>query len=249
MKCKRTYCEKEAARGQAYCSRDCAPLAHLAAGGPTRSTPKAASSTPARGVQSQRSSTKGSGVGSVSESAGMTPKAGSTTKQERLPISSPTRSESRSGVSFDELTTQHSEIETTPEDLNMHQNTEPLSASELVPGIGETSSMPVVSSTTGDSSEIPSTDSRALSTEPAGETPHSVKLIDESILHMHGLMKRVAPLAGGDDVRNHFRMVDPRQVHAAVGCAATIYKLMRLRLDIVKGALEAQGGKNADRRT
>jgi hypothetical protein len=75
-----------------------------------------------------------------------------------------------------------------------------------------------------------------------------LRLIDDSIMHLHGLMKRVAPTGEGD-LKNPFRMIDPRQVHAAVGCAATVYKLMRLKLDVHKEiTAEKKGGTNADRR-
>jgi hypothetical protein len=98
-------------------------------------------------------------------------------------------------------------------------------------GIDEMPSEPVKRSTSAESGAGLFMESKDLSTGPDGGKLASIKLIDDSLLHLHGLMKRVAPIEEAGDV---LRTMDARRVHAAVGCASSIYKMMRLKLDIAK---------------
>ena len=54
-----------------------------------------------------------------------------------------------------------------------------------------------------------------------------MNLIDDSALHLHGLMKSVA-------IEAPERKLDPLMINAVCNCAKNVTNLMKLKLDIVK---------------
>lgn len=70
------------------------------------------------------------------------------------------------------------------------------------------------------------------STLPTSEiiASESMSLLDESANHMFDLMKGLHANQPAAEVKSY----DPDRVNAAVACANTIYKIMRLKLDAIK---------------
>lgn len=68
------------------------------------------------------------------------------------------------------------------------------------------------------------------------ENSPSILLIDESVQHLHGLMTSVARVPDDpEDVNTH---LDPQKVGAACNCAKNIVQLLRLKVEMVKLAIE-----------
>lgn len=62
----------------------------------------------------------------------------------------------------------------------------------------------------------------------------SMNLIDESANHIFDLMKGLSNNVPDSDVKRY----DPDRVNAAVACANSIYKFMRLKLDVIKAEIK-----------
>jgi hypothetical protein len=69
-----------------------------------------------------------------------------------------------------------------------------------------------------------------LSTIADAATSQSENLLDDSVRHLHSLMKALTKTEASNEVR----LADVDRVVATVGVAKEIRELMRLRLDLIK---------------
>lgn len=232
MKCKRPGCPNDAVLNQVYCSRDCAPFAHLDGGKRSVSAPMARSSTQAPGVLSLPASGKGHDMPLDTASSPRTPGSASSKPRgsENRQSETPSARESEGVVAGIPILKER-------QDLTRVEPSEPRQAEKSRTdrkGSGTTVTLNPIEpkNETAAASEIlpAASSSQFINSEEARSL--SLNLIDDTAQHLHGLMKSVG--TKNEDGLN--LRIDPQKINAACNCAKNIHNLLRLKLDVLKEA-------------
>lgn len=101
----------------------------------------------------------------------------------------------------------------------------------IEPGTPETSKPTGARSASAETGEILPASSGLSSPSSDEVNSRSMNLIDDSVRHLHGLLKSVAVPQGGEGMNVR---LDPQKINAACNCAKNIHNLLRLQLDVMK---------------
>lgn len=235
MKCRKLECGAEAAPGQGYCSREHAPYANLSNQAPPEKTVKAIlkSITPARGEHQKPSSVaelrseSGKRGGEVLAAMQQRPelKSGGTTVRTE---SASTPTSARSGISSQSS----AELSFQKHGWNEEELRAKLKEERGELGMPKTETATLSKSAPAAIVETLPAKLEEQSSTSSAEPLISMHLIDDSVTHLHGLMKGIASEAREAEKRR----LDPAMVNAACNCAKNIYGLMRLKFDVVKAS-------------
>lgn len=233
MKCRKQDCHEEAAPMQGYCCREHAPYANLSSQAPPEKTVKAllASITPARGELSKPSSDaepsreNGTRSGEVIRATPSKPEnknGGTTVRTETAstPISASTGT----------LKAPNADVSFQRHGWNEEEMRAKLHAERGDSGTEKTETDTSAKNAVAVTPETQPVKRVEPSTPSNGEPLISMDLIDDSMTHLHGLMKGIATEAKDAEKRR----LDPSMVNAACNCAKNIYGLMRLKFDVLK---------------
>jgi len=232
MKCKRENCEKEAARGQIYCSKDCAPYGRLGLSEDSSSTPKRATFyTRALGEQSQPSNEKtlSTVIGTKKQSSPQSSVStrgtdkDSTTVETKPTFLSEPENDARPGPQSNVLLTHEKTGQKNNSTMNEQEK----------PGMRGTRGTEMTTTEKKDSGAGNVTlheDSSQLQKHLSEARSHTMSLIDESANVLLDCMKSAAKRSVEEPIR------DFRQVNAIANVGKQIAQLAKVKLDAIKDA-------------
>jgi hypothetical protein len=213
MKCKRPGCYNEVTSKQmVYCSRGCAPLGNYGAGN-------------GRSVRTEKSTFKELGEPSEAFSSAEPPR--SSVNEDDMPT---LPSEQRSALLEKPIT--GSSSSTSESESAENTGTTPSSALPETPSVS-TAAVTILPEEksivlgTSPETQLMGLVAPQVSSSAAGSQPQN--LLDDTLLHLHGLMKQVA-------AEEKTRRTSPQMIGAACNLAKNMREIMKLKLDVLKEA-------------
>lgn len=229
MKCKREHCQKSAADGQVYCSRECAPLGLFGLGKEKhiRSVATVAFTTAKHGAPLLKSSAQKRSETSVSASVTPLTQSSAGAPNKRISVEGEIAQLMRKDSEFDGKVSHQKKEENKTEGETKMQ-----SAQRIEPGTEETKSESGSRSMTIVTSEIPPGSSTKQLLNSNEEQLASVSLVDDVLNRLHKQVKRLVP-----DQFEH-EMIGTQQEHlrvkSVVETTKQIASLVRLKLEAAK---------------